>query len=1024
MDANRPKPRSPLFPATIALTLLVATACTTPASPVLGRAAPLPMSVAASPPQAQHAAGWVAYHRPAGPPISLTASDGTGLALHELDAKAVIEEPLAFTDAAPGLRNPEGRTLEGTFSITLPPGAAISRFAMRTPDGWQEGEVVEKKAARAAYEDFLHRKQDPALLEQAAGNQFSARVFPIPARGQKELVVSYSQELTAATPYVVPLQGLPSVQALHVEASRDGESMGRFERTAFVPDRDFELDPAQLHDGPGLRSGNLVVVRVAPVVDAPPDPLTSAVFLVDTSASRALGFDAELSLVEGLVHGVTAASPREAKVAVVAFDQTADVIFEGGAESFGARELSALRERGALGASDLGGALTKAGTLAQALGARRVVLISDGVATAFETTVDKLGGTARLPPGARRGQARCRRGRGHPRRRDAEAPRHVGARPGRRGARRRQTTWRRCSGGSTWRRGRGLPVHVDGARFAFPKASRRRAAGGRGAGLCGARRRVALRLSVGGVQVEDGDRSRPPPRPLLARALAQAKIANLLDASRRGEGPSSTEKDIVALSTQYRVLSPYTSMLVLETEADYDRFHIDRRSLSDILTVDEGRLAVRQRVASPLVGAKELPTAKATPASPPADLRRFAAGSTSRSADQPAADLPPPEATAEGYEAQAPAASAMPAAPPSPVAQAAAGPMAADFASGGLALSGAGEGGGGNVMTLGHGAGGGMGRLAGAQAAQAPAARPGAPVATGTAPAHRLARRPDAPRLEKPASGDPYLGNLKVVMDALAHGDRGRALAEASRWHRESPGDVLSVVALGEAVEAAGDVARASRVYGSILDLFPARADLRRFAGARLERLRSEAALALAEDSYEKAEAERPDHPSSHRLLAFARLRQGRYADAFEAARVGAARAYPPGALSRRRPDTARGPRPDRRRMDQGGADEARAHPLGAARGRRQGGGCAVDPVRAELGDRRERRRLPHLRRPGRACLLLAEAPRERRRPLRRHHDRVRPRVLHDSPAEGAARREVHAPGQLLLAWADGLRDG
>ena len=237
----------------------------------------------------------------------------------------------------------------------------------------------------------------------------------------------------------------------------------------------------------------------------------------------------------------------------------------------------------------------------------------------------------------------------------------------------------------------------------------------------------------------------------------------------------------------------------------------------------------------------------------------------------------------------------MPAAPPSPVAQAAAGPMAADFASGGLALSGAGEGGGGNVMTLGHGAGGGMGRLAGAQAAQAPAARPGAPVATGTAPAHRLARRPDAPRLEKPASGDPYLGNLKVVMDALAHGDRGRALAEASRWHRESPGDVLSVVALGEAVEAAGDVARASRVYGSILDLFPARADLRRFAGARLERLRSEAALALAEDSYEKAEAERPDHPSSHRLLAFARLRQGRYADAFEAARVGAARAYPPG---------------------------------------------------------------------------------------------------------------------------------
>ena len=50
----------------------------------------------------------------------------------------------------------------------------MSRFAMKLPEGWQEAEVVEKQAARAAYEDALHRRQDPALLEKAAGNQFSA----------------------------------------------------------------------------------------------------------------------------------------------------------------------------------------------------------------------------------------------------------------------------------------------------------------------------------------------------------------------------------------------------------------------------------------------------------------------------------------------------------------------------------------------------------------------------------------------------------------------------------------------------------------------------------------------------------------------------------------------------------------------------------------------------------------------------------------------------------------------------------
>ena len=41
--------------------------------------------------------------------------------------------------------------------------AAISRFAMKIGDRWQEGEVVERQAARVAYEDFLHRRQDPAL---------------------------------------------------------------------------------------------------------------------------------------------------------------------------------------------------------------------------------------------------------------------------------------------------------------------------------------------------------------------------------------------------------------------------------------------------------------------------------------------------------------------------------------------------------------------------------------------------------------------------------------------------------------------------------------------------------------------------------------------------------------------------------------------------------------------------------------------------------------------------------------------
>ena len=69
--------------------------------------------------------------------------------------------------------------------------------------------------ARRAYDDAIHENIDPAILEKGAGNQFTARVFPIPASGNKELVISYSQELAGAG-YLLPLKGLPTVADVEV----------------------------------------------------------------------------------------------------------------------------------------------------------------------------------------------------------------------------------------------------------------------------------------------------------------------------------------------------------------------------------------------------------------------------------------------------------------------------------------------------------------------------------------------------------------------------------------------------------------------------------------------------------------------------------------------------------------------------------------------------------------------------------------------------------------------------------------
>jgi len=95
--------------------------------------------LSASSPQLRAAA--LHYPRKIAPaaPISLTASDGTGLELVEIDARAVLEGPLAFTELRLSFRNPQRRRLEGRFSITLPDGAAqrFDDLAVVSP-GWEE----------------------------------------------------------------------------------------------------------------------------------------------------------------------------------------------------------------------------------------------------------------------------------------------------------------------------------------------------------------------------------------------------------------------------------------------------------------------------------------------------------------------------------------------------------------------------------------------------------------------------------------------------------------------------------------------------------------------------------------------------------------------------------------------------------------------------------------------------------------------------------------------------------------------
>src|SRR5690242_17934171 len=64
-------------------------------------------------------------HQDLVPPWTLTSSEGEGLMLTRVDAKAVVEGPLAYTELHLYFHNPENRRREGTYADPHGHGAVV-----------------------------------------------------------------------------------------------------------------------------------------------------------------------------------------------------------------------------------------------------------------------------------------------------------------------------------------------------------------------------------------------------------------------------------------------------------------------------------------------------------------------------------------------------------------------------------------------------------------------------------------------------------------------------------------------------------------------------------------------------------------------------------------------------------------------------------------------------------------------------------------------------------------------------------
>ncbi len=188
---------------------------------------------------------------------------------HRVEAR--IEGQAARTRIEETFRNPNPFQLEGTYYFPLPPGAAVSRFSMLVGGKEITGEVLERDKAREIYESIVRQSRDPGLLEFVQRGLFRARVFPIPASGDLDVRIEYEETLAATgglwhyryplntgkysageyrdvlidvtlrTPAPLRFVSSPSYPA-SVTRTGDREARVVFEAKSMTADKDFILD--------------------------------------------------------------------------------------------------------------------------------------------------------------------------------------------------------------------------------------------------------------------------------------------------------------------------------------------------------------------------------------------------------------------------------------------------------------------------------------------------------------------------------------------------------------------------------------------------------------------------------------------------------------------------------------------------------------------------------------------------------------------------------------------------------------
>src|SRR5450432_2176257 len=132
------------------------------------------------------------------------------LAAHSVRVR--IAGAMARTEIDAGFENSSDDVLEGIYRFPIPTDAKIERLALEVDGKLEEGAFVDRDRAASIWRGAIvhaapsmHPQilddivwvpgpwRDPALLEWQRGGRFELKIFPIPKRGQRRIILAYTE---------------------------------------------------------------------------------------------------------------------------------------------------------------------------------------------------------------------------------------------------------------------------------------------------------------------------------------------------------------------------------------------------------------------------------------------------------------------------------------------------------------------------------------------------------------------------------------------------------------------------------------------------------------------------------------------------------------------------------------------------------------------------------------------------------------------------------------------------------------